>query len=89
LHLSFIIIGLFLKNNLSATKQKRKVKPRLKISPRRIHVADDVTNIAHNCRKYKDSKEKHTSSEDVLLHVVTEKGNQIHFESNKPLEKKI
>lgn len=48
-------------------------KPGLKICPGSIHVTDDVTHVAHDSRKYKDSKEKHTSSEDILLYIVEEK----------------
>lgn len=44
--------------------------PRLKISSRRIHVANDVTNVAHNRGKHKDSQEKHTASENIFLQVI-------------------
>lgn len=43
-------------------------QPRLKISPRSIHVADDVTNVAYNGSKHKYSKKKHAASEDIFLY---------------------
>lgn len=42
-------------------------QPRLKICSRSIHVADDVTNVAYNRSKYKDSKKEHATSEDIFL----------------------
>ena len=42
-------------------------QPRLKVCSRSIHVADDVTNVAYNGSKYKDSKKKHATSEDEFL----------------------
>ena len=43
-------------------------QPRLKICSRSIHVADDVTNVAYNGSKYKDSKKKHAASKDIFLY---------------------
>lgn len=51
--------------------------PRLKISSRRIHVANDVTNVAHNRGKHKDSQEKHTASENIFLQVIRVRTQQL------------
>ena len=51
--------------------------PRLKISSRRIHVANDVTNVAHDRGKHKDSQEKHTASENIFLQVIRVRTQQL------------
>ena len=52
-------------------------QPGLKICSRSIHVADDITNIAYNGSKYKDSKKKHTASEYIFLKGEGEKINML------------
>ena len=41
--------------------------PGLKICPWSINIADDVSNVANDSCKYKDSKKKHESSENIFL----------------------
>ena len=44
--------------------------PGLKICPWSIHIADDVSNVANDSCKYKDSKKKHESSENIFLQRI-------------------
>ena len=44
--------------------------PGLEICPWSIHIADDVSNVANDSCKYKDSKKKHESSENIFLQRI-------------------
>lgn len=60
----------YLKTAIQKGKRKKvrhKLIPGLKICPWSIHIADDVSNVANDSCKYKDSKKKHESSENIFL----------------------